>query len=218
MSKGEIGCFLSHRKAWKRIADGNQRHVAVFEDDIKLAIDAADCLSDLSWVDPDCDLIKLDTSEGKMLITDQRDGPGRSRSLVRIHSAAISTAGYIISRHCAQRLFDATKTLPAPVDLYLFNPKYRKQHRLTPWQLMPAICVQQAAHETEYFLSGDAEISAINAGRSATLARKKQIKPNRLNKLRRELSRPFIRLANRMETARLIYWGKGSWADLNFRE
>lgn len=36
LTKGEIGCFLSHVSLWKKIIDNNLSYMAIFEDDIYL--------------------------------------------------------------------------------------------------------------------------------------------------------------------------------------
>ena len=46
LTHGEVGCFLSHRKAWE-IAAENDEHVLVLEDDIELLGDLPDDLDDL---------------------------------------------------------------------------------------------------------------------------------------------------------------------------
>ena len=45
LSAGEIGCFLSHRECWRRIAQGDEAYGCVFEDDVLLSSRLRDFLS-----------------------------------------------------------------------------------------------------------------------------------------------------------------------------
>ena len=52
VNKGEIGCFLSFRKAWQNIVDENLSSGLIFEDDVSLNIDEFQNSFDtaLSWI------------------------------------------------------------------------------------------------------------------------------------------------------------------------
>ena len=52
VNKGEIGCFLSFRKAWQNIVDQNLSGGLIFEDDVSLNIDLFQNSFDtaLSWI------------------------------------------------------------------------------------------------------------------------------------------------------------------------
>src|SRR5690625_1490193 len=62
-SAGEIGCFLSHRKCWEKIATGEDQYTAVFEDDIHLSDSVKELLNDCDWIPDDTDIIKLETNK-----------------------------------------------------------------------------------------------------------------------------------------------------------
>src|SRR6187549_1568147 len=53
--RGQMGCFLSHYTAWQKIAEGDSRFCAVFEDDIHISDDLKKVLSDDSWIPDEVD-------------------------------------------------------------------------------------------------------------------------------------------------------------------
>jgi GR25 family glycosyltransferase involved in LPS biosynthesis len=38
LTRGAIGCYLSHVKVWKDIIESNQKHGLIFDDDVKLPL------------------------------------------------------------------------------------------------------------------------------------------------------------------------------------
>src|SRR5690349_9829713 len=62
MTPEEIGCFLSHRKCWERIALGSDAYGCVFEDDMLISKRAGLFLvQGTSWIPGDADLVKIET-------------------------------------------------------------------------------------------------------------------------------------------------------------
>lgn len=143
LTAGEIGCFLSHRTAWQRIADGDTTFGAVFEDDVLLSPDAGIFLRDDHWVPPSADLVKTETFMRKVALASVVSRTPDDRKLARLIYTHYGTGGYILSRNCAARLLEATQVLHEPVDIAMFSPKCVVVKNLNILQLTPAICIQQ---------------------------------------------------------------------------
>ena len=98
LTKGEIGCFLSHVSLWKKIIDNNLSYMAIFEDDIYLGDDASFYLNSHDWIDPDWNIIKIEAFNERVLIgkpyVQLEKG---SRSISKLKSCNLGTAGYILS-------------------------------------------------------------------------------------------------------------------------
>ena len=62
LSKGEIGCSISHLKLYKKMIDENIMHAIILEDDVKINDNFLDVYSDLSKLAPKNYIIKTDTS------------------------------------------------------------------------------------------------------------------------------------------------------------
>ena len=151
LTPGEIGCFLSHRRVWQMIADGNEPMVAVFEDDVHLAQDACKWITNFDWVPKGVDFVKLDTHNQPVLLGTETSLPDSHRRLSKIHSEVLNTAGYLISRRCAAQLLQMLSVMEKPVDVQMFAPQYHAFQGMRVMQMWPAICAQndsvvQSAH------------------------------------------------------------------------
>lgn len=143
LTAGEIGCFLSHRTAWQRIADGDTNFGAVFEDDVLLSPDAGSFLRDDHWLPPNADLVKTETFMRKVALASVVSRTPDNRTLAKLIYTHYGTGGYIVSRDCAARLLEATRVFHDPVDIAMFSLKCVVVSNLNILQLTPAICIQQ---------------------------------------------------------------------------
>jgi glycosyl transferase family 25 len=139
----EIGCFLGHRQAWQRVAEGDAPYAAIFEDDILISDDASLLLSDDHWIPRDSHLVKLETFRQRVALLPTEDEVPGGRSLARLMSRHLGTAGYILSRDLARRLLATTSRFSVPVDWVLFSHHHMDFRRSKPLQLCPAICIQE---------------------------------------------------------------------------
>ena len=167
LAKAEIGCFLSHRKAWAEIAASPFDWGCVFEDDMLLAEDSAAFLASTTWIPRKAHLVKLETLPLQRLALGQEQSiPQRGRSLAKVHSVSYGTGGYLIRRDVAARLLARTQSFSIPVDQAMFDPAYVVLSRLNIYQLCPAICIQQKNAPDIAFMPDEAELSMIEDGRS----------------------------------------------------
>lgn len=143
LSKGEIGCFLSHRTCWDKLCQSNENFALIMEDDIQFSNRSFPYLKDDSWIPKYVDLIQLSTLTplpheskiGAKLELDSGD------SLIRpLSPIPYGTQAYIISKQAAQFAIQITKNLiPAPVDDFLFNPFSAFSLRYPLFKLNPSI-------------------------------------------------------------------------------
>ncbi len=114
----EIGAFLSHRAAWRRIVTDDLDHALVFEDDA--AIDSALFASLLEFATVeraqwDYVLMPAAGLEPSGAIVAR----GGAFSLLKPHAPPLRAIGQIVSRDAAERLLALTAPFDRPVDTFL---------------------------------------------------------------------------------------------------
>ncbi|NXU07199.1 GT253 glycosyltransferase, partial [Buphagus erythrorhynchus] len=120
LTKGEVGCFLSHYNIWKEIVSRGLERSVVFEDDVRFeaAFPARlqRLMEDLEQAQQDWDLIYL----GRKQVNDEDEAPVKGVRNLVVAGYSYWTLAYAISHHGAQKLL-ATKPLSKmlPVDEYL---------------------------------------------------------------------------------------------------
>ena len=117
MSVGEIGCYLSHRAAWKKIIDEKLDYAIILEDDCKLEADFHLLPSLLDQLQ-DWDYIKLTGPRGRKKIqatSELSDG----YSIAHYNKIPISTPGQVVSLKGAITLLNNSQPFFRPVDVDL---------------------------------------------------------------------------------------------------
>ncbi len=142
LTRAEVGCLLSHRACWQRIAAAAAPFGAVFEDDVRISPRARSLLQSSQWIPPGADLIKLET-RNRAVIVSRKSRRVASGQLVRLFSFHDGLGGYIVSRACARRLCLETQKATAPVDQLILNPRFGIFAKLDVFQLTPAICIPE---------------------------------------------------------------------------
>lgn len=141
--RGQMGCFLSHYSAWKKIAEGSDAFCAVFEDDIHVSDDLKQILQNDSWIPQNIDIIRLETSTNRVRLTPQPILSYKKRNLYGVKSTSWCAGAYILNRNTAQKLVDLAEKYhePADVILYHFDESVIVKD-LTIMQFNPALCTQ----------------------------------------------------------------------------
>ena len=133
---GEIGCYLSHLEAARRIATGAAPIGIVLEDDMALSPAAGEVLRELvSWAAPrasEWDLINLGPNKHK-IYTPLASIGGGARSVTRAHYFPMTTTGLVWSRAGAQAFVAAHETIFAPVDNFFRFWLTRTDRGLAVW-------------------------------------------------------------------------------------
>ena len=112
----EIGCYISHLKAWERIASGNSAGGFIFEDDFLATAGLRSVLAEISddggstW-----DMIKLFSLDNSPH-TIARQPLGQQHEIVIPYSVPSCTLGYGVTVAAAARLADHTIPFFRPVD------------------------------------------------------------------------------------------------------
>lgn len=219
MTKSEVACFLSHRKAWLEICRLDADHGAVFEDDIDFGSALGAILAEESWLRPEMDLIKLDKATRKHVEFGESVLIFPGLDVRRMLSLHVGCGGYILSKAFAQNLVEKTTVFNVPIDHFLFNPVEGILGHARIWQTQPAVCIHQQFSDAP-FLPNEAELSSLQSTRKA------QIKLHQkqfggvsflVRKLGREISRPFISLF-RIIYAKVVSVSQGrSWQRVGFK-
>ncbi|EJF90316.1 glycosyltransferase family 25 protein [Bartonella tamiae] len=147
LTRGEVACFLSHKKALQKIADGDEEYAAIFEDDIVFSSDAKEFLLDRKWIPKSADIIKIET-DGKKVWLGPRKKINNEHNIARLKSRHIMAAAYIISQQAAKKLVKKMDNVTAPFDHFLFNPDYGVFENFEMWQLDQAIAKQAGLKST----------------------------------------------------------------------
>ncbi|MCB8746895.1 glycosyltransferase family 25 protein [Rhodoferax sp. U2-2l] len=142
-ARGQMGCFLSHYLVWQKVASGDQRFCAVFEDDIHISDDLAWILMNDAWIPDGVDIIRLETSTNRVRLTSQAILTQANRTAYGVQSTSWCAGGYLISRQAAQALLDLPWHTHEPADAMLYNFSDSPiSTRFNILQFNPALCTQ----------------------------------------------------------------------------
>ena len=109
-----------------------------------LSPQTGELLQDIKWIPNDADIVKLETNFSKTLIGTRSTPAPAGRQVSRLLSKHTSSGGYLISKECANRLYEMTDLVTAPLDQFVFNPVCQVFQQLRIYQSNPAICVQDS--------------------------------------------------------------------------
>jgi len=129
----------------------------IFEDDVLLAPDAGRILEESAWIPHDADIVKLETAGSRIYLDRWNSAEIDARLAKRLRSSHYCTGGYIISVKAARRLLHESQNFSDAIDDFLFSSSSRRFHTLAIYQMVPAICVQEA-------ISHSAKIGRLGSG------------------------------------------------------
>ena len=114
LSKGELGCFLSHYRLWQKIADSDLKAAVILEDDAILSTEFPQVIQSLMGTQTAWEFVKLHgTKPGRR---EYEQLPGR-RSLVMFSRVPMISVAQIITPACARKLIEKTPLALRPVDV-----------------------------------------------------------------------------------------------------
>lgn len=116
LTKGELGCLLSHRAVWQEIATSGAPFAAIFEDDIHISHRLAAFLNGISVLPSGADILKLETMNYPVTLDKKPVAEIANVRLKRLRSAHLGSAGYVVSKACATRLLGMTAGLASEID------------------------------------------------------------------------------------------------------
>ncbi|WP_425493381.1 glycosyltransferase family 25 protein [Hoeflea prorocentri] len=192
ISRADIGCFLSHRETWRRIAEGQDRWAFIAEDDIHFAHGAERFFSSDEWIPDDADVVKAETFFRPVRCTIWNNPRAFRHSLKVLLSTHWGAGGYFINRECAKNLLKWTEDVYDLPDNILFDERLEFFSRLHVYQIDPAICAQDnMIISTNQVGLGSVRIEAnieegVEERRTGT-----QRQRSHLGELTRVIARPF---------------------------
>lgn len=111
----EIGCYLSHIEAWKKIAQGEFKGGFIFEDDFQASDDLGMVMELLSEDLGSWDMVKLFSLNANPKIITQRP-LGTNHVIAMPYRVPTCLIGYGLRKSAAQRLLDCSIPFFRPVD------------------------------------------------------------------------------------------------------
>ena len=161
VSKGEIACFLSHRKVWRMIAEGNDDFVLVLEDDVQLQNPMfAEQLAFAAGHAGPHDLVRFPRTarrdKGRTLAS------GRDMILIEPDMPGLQTCAALVGRNAAARLLEQTSQFDRPVDGFL---QLLWAHKVRVCAMLPP-CIEELGRGT-----GTSLVQSKGAGVTANIQR-----------------------------------------------
>ncbi|WP_337879490.1 glycosyltransferase family 25 protein [Rheinheimera sp.] len=136
LSPGEIGCYLSHRTLWQRMADENIELAFILEDDIDLEPEFPALLKKISQL-RNWDMIKLADDRGGE--GDDKLDIGDGYQLVNFAKVPNCTTGYALTLSGAKKLLSRPKFFrPVDVDLQFYPELNLSVYSILPYRLWSA--------------------------------------------------------------------------------
>lgn len=138
VTASEIGCMLSHRRAWLQFLRSGEDLALILEDDVNIGRGLTEIAkADLSQISSPC-IINCETRFNSLeLLRPKKTLPGLPHNLWPIY-ATVGAGGYLIGRSAAAILRRELRKMH-PVDHLLFGKlKGRPWHSLKVFQLSPA--------------------------------------------------------------------------------
>jgi len=118
LAPGEIGCFLSHRRCWRRILAEGWDHALIVEDDLAIAPDrlrAALALIEAHTTPDSYIRLPVKQRENPAQVLGETDG----LRLILPRVIGLQTVAQVVGRGAAERLLKASETIDRPVDTFL---------------------------------------------------------------------------------------------------
>lgn len=123
LTRGEIGCALSHQAIWQALVDSGERGWLVLEDDAQLARDVPNWLARLQTMVADGEVVPfVSTSKTPYFFGRVRLG---DRWIVYPNQAFVLATAYYITPLAARRLLEASRPIWFPIDCWYSQPGFK---------------------------------------------------------------------------------------------
>ncbi|CAM3778513.1 MULTISPECIES: glycosyltransferase family 25 protein [Pseudoalteromonas] len=116
LSVGQIGCYLSHRKAWQTIVERQLDYAIVLEDDFILDTDLNNTIKNIEQLPFDWQMIKLSAYQNRTRPVAYQVPLQHEQQLVIHKKLMTGCCATAISYQGAKQLLAATDTFGRPVD------------------------------------------------------------------------------------------------------
>ena len=119
LTKGEIGCYLSHRKIWQKMNDENTDRALILEDDIAIKSEISEGL-DISNDEQGWDVSKVAYAEN--VTPAETKKVNQNIELVSYYKVPNRTMGYFITQDAAKKMLNKDKIYrPVDVDFQFYR-------------------------------------------------------------------------------------------------
>lgn len=137
LNPGEVGCYLSHRKAWQRIIDQQLDFAIILEDDFIINGDLPGAIEQISKLTTPWDYIKLAEHQRKRSAIASQ--PLGDFTLVNYRKVPARTCAQAVSLSGAKKLLAHSQPFKRPVDIDLQHWWEKSLHLygLTPCPIEP---------------------------------------------------------------------------------
>ena len=116
LTNGEVACYLSHRKAWRKAIDAEVDYLIVLEDDLVIDGPLKKITDEIIEADMSWDMVKLfETRKSRRELRSLESGV----KIVDTPTMPIATTGYIVKVSSLPRLLESTKRFSRPIDVEL---------------------------------------------------------------------------------------------------
>lgn len=123
LTPNELGCFLSHKKAWQECVDKNIPTI-IFEDDFCLLPHFEKAIHFLVNESTNWNAVRL---QGLSTVPQEKIQGNAEFSLVRNIGDAVGATAYLLKPSAAQTLIDASRDIYEPLDHFL---EHHQKHHL----------------------------------------------------------------------------------------
>ena len=153
LTKGEVGCFLSHRKCWERLLESDKQWAMIMEDDIQISNLAPNYMLSTEWIPPDVHICQLSVCSSHPVTGTIRDEVLKVDDdvtlVVPLNPPPVGCMCYLISRKAAELAVKLSEKLPAPVDDFLFTLWFEIANKFTVWRTSPTLVIPTIGVESD---------------------------------------------------------------------
>lgn len=142
LSRGEIGCLLSHIKAWQTLIASTLPCAVILEDDVHLAPDFAELISKLCIDNEEIAIYRLETVLATVTVSLRKHIVAGRFSFHKLYTAHCGAGSYLLNAKTAAHLLAHTRDMSEAVDIELFDPSRRRIPSLNVYQCLPGACIQ----------------------------------------------------------------------------
>lgn len=140
LAPAEIGCILSHRKAWQAMLDQGLEQALFLEDDMRLSPLLPAFLKNADDLAMAFDILRLETRLGRVRLSRDATALSCGVELRRFFTLHLGFGGYIMRAACARRFMSDPRLFEFPIDHTFFDPGCPSFHEVDTLQVIPGLC------------------------------------------------------------------------------
>lgn len=148
LSRGEIGCLLSHIMVWNSFLESETDYALILEDDVHFADDFSSFFKSLAPLleTTKPSVHRLEAFNASVTLDRKVEAVIGHRKCHQLLSNQGGAAAYVLNRCAATELLNARDQFSLAPDTELFDPDRRAVNNLSVSQWLPAPCIQDMLH------------------------------------------------------------------------